>query len=268
MSPVSGLYAGVVAHQRLRPRRHGLRYRIFMLLLDLDELDQLDGRLRLFSRGRFNLLSFHDRDHLDPGEGSLRAFVESRLAAHQIEVPDLHVALLCMPRVLGHGFNPLSVYFCRDGQGRLAAIIYAVRNTFGQRHDYVLPVRRERAGWVQQGCDKVFYVSPFLPMDLRYAFEVAAPGQGVHVGVDVHDEAGLLLAASFAGERTPLTDAALLRAVLGHPWQVIGVLAAIHWEAIRIVLKGFGFHPQPRGTRGLRRPVAPGPVAQGPAAEG
>ena len=254
MTPVSALYDGVVTHARTRPRRHALRYRIFMLLLDLDELEDLDRRLKRFSRNRFNLLSFFDRDHLDGAE-AIRPAIEASLAAHGLDLPRPSIAMLCMPRVLGHAFNPLTVYFCRDGDGRLAAMVYAVRNTFGQRHDYVLPVARARGGWVEQGCDKAFYVSPFLPMDLRYAFEVAEPGEAVHVGVDVHDEAGLLLSASFAGERRPLTDANLLKAVLTHPWQVLGVMAAIHWEAVKILLKGFRFFPQPRGTRGLKRPA-------------
>lgn len=254
MTPVSALYDGLVTHSRTRPRRHALRYRIFMLLLDLDELEALDQRLKRFSRNRLNLLSFFDRDHLDGAE-AIRPAIEASLASHGIDVPRPSIAMLCMPRVLGHAFNPLTVYFCRDGDGKLAAIVYAVRNTFGQRHDYVLPVARARGGWVEQGCEKAFYVSPFLPMDLRYAFEVAEPGEVAHVGVDVHDEDGLLLSASFAGERKPLTDATLLRALLTHPWQVVGVMAAIHWEAVKILLKGFRFFPQPRATRKLKRPV-------------
>lgn len=255
MTQTSRLYVGQVKHERARPRRHRLSYGIFMLLLDLDDLEVLDRRLKLFSLERFNLMSFHADDHADePGIG-VKASVLARLAERGIDLPDARVSLLCMPRVLGHGFNPLSVYFCHDAEGRLAMIVYAVRNTFGQRHDYVLPVNGIRSGWVAQGCDKQFYVSPFLPMDLRYAFEVAEPGEGVLVGVDVHDEDGLLLAANFEGERRPLTDASLLKVVLTHPWQVLGVMAAIHWEAVKIAFKGFRFFPQPRATRGLKRPA-------------
>jgi len=251
----SALYVGTVTHQRARPRRHGLRYRIFMLLLDLDEMEGLDRRLKRFSRNRFNILSFFDRDHLDESGAQIRPAIEASLAAHRIDLPAPSISVLCMPRVFGHAFNPLTVYFCRDAAGRLAAIVYAVRNTFGQRHDYVLPVSGTRSGWVAQGCNKAFYVSPFLPMDLRYAFEVAEPGERVLVGVDVHNEDGLLLAANFEGARRPLTDASLMQAVFSHPWQVIGVMAAIHWEAVKIVLKGFRFFPQPRATRKLLRPA-------------
>ncbi|WP_419252064.1 DUF1365 domain-containing protein [Caulobacter sp. ErkDOM-YI] len=250
MTQASALYVGEVAHQRSRPRRHGLRYRVFMLLLDLDELDALDRRLKWFSLDRFNLLSFHSRDHAETPGQEVKAMVQARLDAHGIDLPDARISLLCMPRVLGHGFNPLSVYFCRDETGELKAIVHAVRNTFGQRHDYVLPVRGERGGWVRQASDKLFHVSPFLPMDLRYVFEIAPPGEAVHVGIDVFDEEGLKLAASFDGRRVALTDKALGRTLMGHPLQVVGVLAGIHWEAVKMVLKGFGLFgsPSPSGV--------------------
>lgn len=249
MTLVSALYDGEVAHERVRPRRHRLRYRVFMLLLDLEELETLDRRLKRFSLNRFNLLSFHERDHVSAPGQSVRASVLAKLDAHGVDVPNARISLLCMPRVLGHGFNPLSVYFCHDGEGRLAAIVHAVRNTFGQRHDYVLPVRGERGGWVRQASDKTFHVSPFLPMDLRYVFEIAPPREAVHVGIDVFDDEGLMLAASFEGQRVELTDRALIRAVLGHPLQMLGALAGIHWEALKMVLKGFGLFgsPSPSG---------------------
>ena len=245
----SAIYVGEVAHDRSRPKRHRLRYNIFMLLLDLDELEALDQRLKRFSLNRFNLLSFHDRDH-DAAEGqTVKASVLAKLAARGIALKTPRITLLCMPRVLGHGFNPLSVFFCREDDGALKAIVYAVRNTFGQRHDYVLPVRRERAGWVEQGAPKTFHVSRFMPMDLRYAFDIAAPDETVHVGVDVFDATGLMLTATFAGQRRDLDDRALARAMLGHPWQIVGVLAAIVWEAVKIALKGFKIYPDPTAPK-------------------
>lgn len=246
MSPRSALYSGVVAHERGRPRKHLLRYRVFMLLVDLDELDAIAARLRLFSHNALNLLSYHDRDHGGRRAAPVKPQIEALLAARGLGPPGGAILALCMPRLLGHGFNPLTVYFCHDRDERLAAVVYAVSNTFGERHDYVLPAAARDDGLVVQGCDKTFYVSPFLPMDLRYAFTIAPPGQDVRVGVDVHDDAGRVLTASFVGRREPLSDSAVLRAALGHPWQVVGVLAAIHWEAVKILLKGFGFFANPR----------------------
>jgi len=252
----SALYSGLVVHDRARPRRHRLSYRIFMLLLDLDELDAAGARLRLFSHNALNLLSYHDRDHAERRRAPVKPQIEALLARHGLHHPGGRIAALCMPRVLGHGFNPLTVYFHHDADERLAAVVYAVSNTFGERNDYVLPATAREDGVVVQGCDKTFYVSPFMPMDLRYAFTLAPPREAVRVGIDVHDDQGRVLAASFTGRREPLSDRGLLRAMLGHPWQVIGVLAAIHWEALRILLKGFGFFPNPGGTGAPKKKAA------------
>jgi DUF1365 family protein len=257
MSLRSALYTGHVVHDRARPKRHHLRHRVFMLLLDLDEIEAVDARLKRFSRGRFNLLSFHDRDHQDDPTASLKEAVLAKLAARGLASEDMRISLLAMPRILGKGFNPLSVFFCHDAEGRLVATIHAVRNTFGQRHDYVLPVTGMRAGWVEQRARKAFYVSPFMPMDLRYAFAIKPPAEAVHVGVDVMDDDGMMLSATFSGERRELTDGAIWKALASHPWQVAGVMAAIHWEALKIVMKGFRFFPQDRAERGLKRPAEP-----------
>lgn len=153
----SGLYPGVVSHTRIKPRRHALRYRIFMLLLDLDELDALDRGLKLFSLGRFNLTGFDPRRHGDGSATPLKQQVEARLAAAGIAHGG-PVRLLAMPRILGGGFNPLTVYWCHRPDGALSAILYEVNNTFGERHSYLIPA--EDAPVVKQACDKGFYVSP------------------------------------------------------------------------------------------------------------
>ena len=241
----SGLYSGVVVHGRTRPRRHRLSYRIFMLALDLDEIDGLAARLKLFSHNRWNLISLWDRDFAGRVRAPIRPQIEAKLAEAGFDLTGGAITLLCMPRLLGHGFNPLSVYFCHDRDGRLAATVHAVRNTFGEKHDYVLAVEPSPDARVRQACGKSFHVSPFMPMDLDYQFDLLPPGDRVSVGVSVLDTEGLLLAASFAGQRADLTDRALLRAVLGHPWQLAGVLAAIHWEAVKLLLKGFRLFPNP-----------------------
>ena len=267
MTSRSALYTGQVVHDRARPKRHRLRYRVFMLLLDLDEIDALDRRLKRFSRDGWNLVGFSERDHLDEAGLSLKDAILAKLTAHDLAPSVARISVLAMPRILGKGFNPLSVFFCHDAEGRLVATVHAVRNTFGQRHDYVLPTDRTRGGFVEQRAGKVFYVSPFMPMDLRYAFEIAPPGETVHIGVDVLDDEGLLLTATFAGERRDLSDAELWKALANHPWQVAGVLAAIHWEAVKLVFKGFRFFPQDPATRGLKRPAeTPRPTPPGPSA--
>src|ERR1700728_3293227 len=143
MTARSALYVGAVTHRRLRPRAHSLRYAAFWMLLDLDELDALDERLRLFSRGRFNAFSFYDSDHGNETREPLRAQIERHLADAGIAFDGGAIRLLCMPRIFGYGFNPLSIYFCQRGDGALAALLYEVRNTFGEPHSYLIPVSSE-----------------------------------------------------------------------------------------------------------------------------
>jgi DUF1365 family protein len=231
----SGLYPGVVTHTRLKPRRHALRYDIFMLLLDLDELEMLDRGLKLFSLRRFSLTGFDPRRHGDGSKTPLKAQVEAQLAAAGITHGG-PVRLLAMPQILGMGFNPLTVYFCHRADGALSAILYEVNNTFGERHSYLIPA--EDAPVVKQACEKGFYVSPFMDMALSYAFRVRPPADQVQVLVDVDDADGRVLATGFAGQRQDLTDRNLLRAWLTHPWMTLGVVAAIHLEAVFIFLKG------------------------------
>ncbi|WP_296595189.1 DUF1365 domain-containing protein [Phenylobacterium sp.] len=239
----SGLYPGVVTHTRMKPRRHALRYRIFMLLLDLDELADLDRGLKLFSLRRFNLVGFDPHRHGDGSATPLKAQVEAQLAAAGVAHGG-PVRLLAMPRILGMGFNPLTVYFCHAADGALSAILYEVNNTFGERHSYLIPA--EAAPIVKQACEKGFYVSPFMDMALSYAFRVRPPGEQVQVLVDVDDADGRVLATGFAGEREDLTDRNLLRAWLRHPWMTVGVLGAIHWEALFIWLKGEKIRQRPQ----------------------
>ncbi|MEO8112752.1 MAG: DUF1365 family protein [Phenylobacterium sp.] len=240
MSRASGLYAGVVSHARLKPRAHRLAYRVFMLLVDLDELAGLERRLRTFGPGR--LFGLSERALGDGSDRPLKAQVEDQLAAAGVAHGG-PVRVLCMPKVLGRAFNPLAVYFCHRRDGGLSAILYEVTNTFGERHGYLIPAAD--GAMVRQACAKQFYVSPFMDMALAYSFRVLPPAETVLVSVDAHDADGVVLAASFLGRRRELTDGALLRAWLTHPWMSAGVLAAIHWEALKIWLKGGKVLPKP-----------------------
>jgi hypothetical protein len=243
----SGLYSGVVTHVRLRPRVHRLRYKIFMMLVDLDEAPALSAKLTLFAYNKPGLIALNDRDHLDGSDTPLADQVRAELARAGLDFDGGRVRLLCMPRVLGFVFNPISVYFCNQADGRLGAILYEVNNTFGQRHAYLIPVKTQDAkgGEIAQSCDKRFHVSPFMDMAMRYHFRTAAPAEDARLAVDGHDADGPMLAAAFSGRRSALTDAAILRTVLAHPMLALAVLAAIHWEAIRMLLKGLRLKPGP-----------------------
>jgi DUF1365 family protein len=245
MSLRSALYAGTVMHRRVRPRAHRLRYRVFWMLLDLDEIERLPHSLRLFSHNRCNAVSFFDKDHGDGSGRPLRAQVEDHLKAAGIAPDGGPIRLLCMPRVFGYGFNPLSVYFCYQRDGSLAAILYEVHNTFGERHSYLIPVDRASGSVIDQRCRKLFYVSPFMDMDMSYAFRVAVPEERISVAIRAADKAGLLLVAALSGERRSLTDMALLRVLAAYPLLTLKVVAAIHWHAVRLLLKGFRLRRRP-----------------------
>lgn len=231
----SALYAGKVVHARLRPKRHRLNYRVFSLLLDLDELGELSRRLRLFSHNSPAVFSFHDRDHGD-GSGDLRGWVAAQLGAAGVTLAAPKITMLCYPRIFGYVFNPLTVWFCRDG-GDLRAILYEVHNTFGERRTYVIRVA-PGLNRVEQSCSKELYVSPFVPMDCAYRFLIEPPDDKVLVAIDESDPQGLLLKASFSGSRQPLTDGTLLRALFAYPLMTLKVTAAIHWEALKLWAKG------------------------------
>jgi DUF1365 family protein len=241
----SSLYAGAVVHSRLRPVRHRLRYRMLTMLLDLNELPDLDRRLALFGHNRRALFAFHDTDHGDGTATPLHTQVATLLRAAGLDPTGGSIRVLCMPRVLGMVFNPITVFFCHGADGALQAMLYEVNNTFGQRHSYLIAVDGPVHGALRQRCDKRFYVSPFMDMGLTYAFRVTMPGENVSLAVDAHDEAGPLLFAIFGGRRQSLTDASLLRAFLAHPLLALQVLGGIHWEALKLWRKGLRLRPRP-----------------------
>ena len=253
-----GLYDGVVTHVRHAPRKHRLRYRMFMLLLDIDRLDETVAGLKLMSRNRFNGFSFHDRDHLPKDaapDADLRSFIEGHMRDAGLVPDGGPVQLLCMPRMLGYVFNPLSVWFCWRRTGELAAVLYEVRNTFGEAHSYLIPAPEPgNRPVVEQDCDKGFFVSPFMEMDLHYRFRVHPPDATtvLDIAVSRRDDRLKMLDARFAAERRPLTDATLAAAFVSHPLMTLRVVAGIHWEAVKIALKGIGLRP--------RAPLPPTPV--------
>jgi uncharacterized protein len=237
----SALYSGSVVHQRFKPRGHKLRYQLTQILFDLDAMPVS----RLFSRNRFNLVSFHDRDHLDGSATPLRVQVERLLASAGMMPDGGAIRLLCMPRILGHVFNPISVFFCYRRDEALIALLYEVNNTFGQRHSYLIPVEDPGAATIHQHCDKAFYVSPFMRMDMTYEFRVVPPNETTAVVVHGDDAEGRVITASFVGRRQDVSDPALAAMLLRHGLLSVKVLAAIYWEAAKLWLKGMRLQPRP-----------------------
>lgn len=246
----SALYSGQVMHQRLRPKKHRFTYRVFSLCLDLDELETLDRRLRLFSLNRFNLFSFYEKDH-GSGKSDLGGQTRRLLAERGFSHATAHIKLLCYPRILGYVFNPLSIYFCYNDQRQLSAVLYEVSNTFKQKHTYLIPVDPQRkANLVDQRADKAMYVSPFMPMATHYRFRILPPDQQqVSVFIRQSDEradkpGNHVLLATLNGRYRTLNDATLLRLFFSHPLMTLKIIGAIHWQALRLWLKGLPLQPR------------------------
>lgn len=237
MSLQSCIYSGWVMHRRLHPVRHKFRYRAWWLLLDLDELDVVDRRLRLFSRARANVIAFHDRDHGRTSAG-LRTEIASTLAENAIADDGGPVRLLCTPRIFGYQFNPLSIYFCYRKSGDLTAVVYEVHNTFGERHSYCLAATVDADGNVRQRTDKAFFVSPFIGMGLHYDFRFTPPAEGLTVGITASEPEKPVLHAMLQGERQTLSDWRLFVLLVTRPLVTWKVITAIHYEAFRLWRKG------------------------------
>jgi uncharacterized protein len=246
LAAAAALYFGEVMHARLKPMGHRFSYRVMSLLIDLDRLDAADRQSPLFGVNRAALYSFNEADHGARDGSSLRRYAQGCAAERGIDLTGGRVWLLCYPRLLGYTFNPLSVYFCHRADGELALVIYEVRNTFGELHPYVLPVKPgelSNAGLRQQQ-EKLFYVSPFIEMAMRYRFRVSLPAERVRLHILETDREGPLLAASFSGRRRDLTTSALLRSLFALPLVSFKIVAAIHWEALRLWLKGARLVPR------------------------
>jgi DUF1365 family protein len=240
------VYRSEVMHQRFFLTQYRFRYRVFSLLLDIDKVDSAAASTWLFSRNRFNLLSFHDRDHLPDGTDDLRGWAEGVLADGGLDGSGLRIRLLCFPRVLGWVFNPLSLWYCEDDRGAPVAIIAEVRNTFGERHCYLLKPQEGANHWpVRQSHAKDFHVSPFISMDAGYDFRLSRPEETLRIVIREFQDSRLMLVATQTGRRLPFSSKQLLTQTLRVPLQTLKVLAAIHWHALKIWLQGGQFHRKP-----------------------
>ena len=227
------LYEGWVRHRRFQPRYHGFRYRLAMLLLDLDELDQAFAGRWLWSARRFALARFRREDHFGDPELPLAVCIRDLVEKNTGRRPRGPIRLLTNLRYFGYCFNPISIYYCFDAAGqRVETIVAEVTNTpWGERCCYVLERTRRRHRF-----RKAMHVSPFMPMELDYDWRGNEPGRTLAVHMDVLRGGAKLLDATLVLNRRPL-DGHALAAVLAR-CMTFKVIAAIHWEALRLWLKG------------------------------
>ncbi|WP_144182897.1 DUF1365 domain-containing protein [Elioraea rosea] len=238
------LYRMRVMHARHQPFAHRFEYRIWTLLLDIDRIGELDARSRLFAADRRGIVSFRSRDHGARDGSPLRPWVEGALARAGLAECAARIRLLAMPRILGYVFNPISIYFCDREDGTPGAVLYEVKNTFGDQHAYIAPLAGA-APW-RHAAEKVMHVSPFIDMQCRYGFTLSRPADRFAMAIDQCDgEGAALLTATMAGRGVPMTDRALAAALAALPFVTAKTIAAIHWEALRLWRKGARFHSRP-----------------------
>ena len=236
----SCIYSGFVTHRRFKPKRHLFNYKTFSLLIDLSEIENLEKKIKFFSYNKFNILSFYNVDHGPRDGSSLIDWVKKNLRDAQINIGLGSIKLLCYPRFFGYVFNPLSIFYCYDENLRLKAILYEVKNTFNEQHTYVFPASTS-SNLILHKCNKKFYVSPFMEMKTFYNFRLLNPGKILNVFIKQSDNRGTLLTACQVGKRIEITNKNLLYQFLRHPLMSFKVIAAIHFEALRLWLKGVKF---------------------------
>lgn len=246
-APRASLAVGQVRHTRLRPWANAFAYPTYFLLLPMRALRRApDAAL---PRNRFGLVSFHDADHGDGGADALD-WVEGLLRTEGLaDRVDGEIWLQTYPRVLGYVFKPVSFWYCHRADGRLVAVVAEVNNTFGERHCYLLDGPGVAFGR-ELLARKVFHVSPFCAVEGRYRFRFMRADDRVVARIEYDDDDGPLLLTSVSGTTAPVSAGALRAAFLKVPLLTLGVVARIHWQALRLWLRRVPFHvkPEPPGT--------------------
>ena len=243
----AAIYSGFVTHQRVAPTLHRLKYRVFSLLLPLDDLDSTVAGCRLLSRNRFNMFSIHDKDYGEGKGQSLEAHLAGLVEEAGFGGTIRSSYLLTYPRVFGYVFNPLSIYFCCDSDNRVRLLVYEVSNTFGERRSYVVPVESatEADGTIANACAKEMYVSPFNDVTGDYRFRLRKSAGDLFVGILLRRGGKPLLNARFSASESPLNDRRLIMSALRMPFMTFKVFAGIHLEAARLWLKKLPLQKRP-----------------------
>ena len=248
----SALYEGTLLHARSTPTRNTFRYPVCFYALDLDELPELDRRLRLFGYNRRNVVSFRDGDHLGLAGRPVKENLLAYLGQNGIDLGGGRVVLVTNLRLLGYVFNPVSYFYCYGRGGDLTAIVAEVGNTFGERHSYLLTSHNQ----VEHGARRVYehakrmHVSPFFGMDQTYRFSFTEPEERIHAGVGIIENGTRPFWAELTGRRRPLTNASLARALTRYPLMSQQVIGLIHWQALKLAMKRVPLHRKPRFSPG------------------
>jgi DUF1365 family protein len=250
--PPPGLYSGSLRHRRFAPRAHAFTYGVCMAWLDIDRIAETLCRSRWTSYNRFNWASFDQRDHFGDPSLPLRERLTRDAQAHAVTLPDGPIYLLTHLRYFGYCFNPISFYYCYDRSGALDTVLAEVNNTFGEHHNYWLTAgnRQPGARLFRYRCEKAMHVSPFMDMPLDYEFTLSAPSGALvaHMTTAARETASpspALFDATLTLTHEPWTPRAVRAALWRHPWMTVKVIAAIHWQALRLYVKGLPVFTHP-----------------------
>ena len=255
MNSQSCIYEGQVRHRRFRPVVNQFRYRVFLMYLDLSELHTLFAGTLFWSADHFNLAYFRRRDHLGdphvPLDRAVRDLVEEKTGIR----PRGAIRLLTHLRYFGYCFNPASFYYCYDHSGeRVDNIVVQIHNTpWGEEHCYVLDEAHNEnpaPGFKRFQHPKEFHVSPFMPMDIWYDWRFKEPGKTLNVHFMNYHSGQKIFDATLTLTRRDLTPHNLTRMFLSHPPMTLKVITMIHWQALRLWLKGAKFYVHPRKHKG------------------
>lgn len=239
------IYTGTVTHRRLGTQSHSFRYRTYSILIDIDRIDDVAYGNALLSHNRWNLFSIHDRDHGPRDGSSLRPWIENQLTAAGIDLQGGPIRLLSFPRILGYTFNPLSIWFCHHADGSLRAILHEIHNTFGHNHSHLVPIQSSTDRPLRHSFAKELHVSPFFDRDGSYTFTIRPPAERFSVSIDYRVANERRLKATMASRRIPLTTRNLARVFVTHPLLTLKVTTGIHWNALKLWLKGAKYRPVP-----------------------
>ena len=231
----SCIYNGEVNHTRFKPVKHFLNYKTFSLFIDLDEIEQLDKSISIFSHNKFNIFSFYNKDHGDRDGNCLKKWVISNLKKYKIEGNISKIKILCYPRIFGYVFNPLSIFYCYEND-KLKSIFYEVKNTFNEQHTYIFKIKDGEE--IKQKCKKKFYVSPFMDMETFYNFKLIDPNQRLSVMIKQTDAEGTVLTATQTGDKKEFNFKQLLINFFRYPLMTLKIISSIHFEALLLWKKG------------------------------
>ena len=235
----SALYQCRIFHKRLRPVERQFAYSVFMMSLDLDELESnaLSEKHWLFSQNKWNIYTIHNSDYLTEGDHSIKQKLLSYLAEQDINLSKIErITLQTFPRIFGYQFNPVSFYYIYDSSDKMIAVVAEVGNTYLEKKLFFID-RSHKPGWLRLRTNKDFYVSPFSQVDDHFDFQIGPMSEKWSININDENDEGLVLVSTIRGERKPISSLRLSWYIVRYPLLTLRVIFLIHWHALIMWIK-------------------------------